>query len=607
MTVQPPHDAVAEQAVLGACMHGPDVIDEIRPMLDAADFYRPQHETIWRALLALRGEDNPTDPITVSDFLTCQGDITRVGGVVYVHQLYGAPPSASHAAYYADIVRRTAALRRLREHGIRTVQRAQEPGADPDEIRSEIETDLGAERERALASGSGRLSRYLVDGWRFVTETGADKEPLWGTREKTAWASGESLMIVGAPGVGKTTLAHQVVLARIGLQGTVLDMPVAPSKRVLYLAMDRPQQIAKAMVRRIGPHDEAILRDRLVVWQGPLPTSLDREPDLLADLAAAHQADTIVIDSLKDAVSTLVDDALAVAFNNARQRAADHEPAAQRAEGRKPSSWLRATAAADRIPGVLDHGDDDAAAQAHIAAFGELMDALPFLAPTNAKAQLQQAALAFERATRSRIRAEHHHARALRSSIKRLLRDPVGRADGAGLAMLLDAAVLVVMAAARWHDIRRHEQQAAAARKTLCHLQAAYGQAVQPVLTELTRHTPRAEIVRRYEADVRRALPDHAERILADPAWPALTTTLARAETAGHQPHEVLAEAAAQRELHTAQFPAEVLTWRITNQPGKRTTTATTRRSQTSRREVSARPLPAHRQPASLDPRGPHR
>ncbi|GHF41718.1 replicative DNA helicase [Streptomyces mashuensis] len=321
MTVQPPHDAEAERAVLGACMHGPDVIDEVRAMLDAGDFYRPHHETIWRALLALRGEDKPTDPIAVSDLLTRQGDINRVGGIVYVHQLYGAPPSASHAAYYADIVRRAAALRRLREHGFRTVQRTQEPGADPDEIRSAIETDIGTERERALASGCGRLSRYLVDGWRFVTETGADKEPLWGTREKTAWASGESLMIVGAPGVGKTTLAHQVILARIGLQESVLDMPVAPSKRVLYLAMDRPQQIARAMARRIGVKDEAILRERLAVWQGPLPATLDKEPDLLSDLAAAHQADTIVIDSLKDAVSTLVDDALAVAFQNARMRA----------------------------------------------------------------------------------------------------------------------------------------------------------------------------------------------------------------------------------------------------------------------------------------------
>ncbi|MHA7961266.1 relaxase/mobilization nuclease domain-containing protein [Streptomyces sp. L500] len=390
-------------------------------------------------------------------------------------------------------------------------------------------------------------------------------------------------------------------------------------------AAERPTRAEKEKARRTGHRLTA--RERLRATIRTVASAATAEEEFLAMLSGSGvlvEAQRFPSGDLRGYKVALPDDTNAsgepiwfsgsklapdLSLPRIRERlnAADHEPAAQRAEGRKPSSWLRATAAADRIPGVLDHGDDDAAAQAHIAAFGELMDALPLLAPTNAKAQLQQAALAFERATRSRIRAEHHHARALRSSIKRLLRDPVGRADGAGLAMLLDAAVLVVMAAARWHDIRRHEQQAAAARKTLCHLQAAYGQAVQPVLTELTRHTPRAEIVRRYEADVRRALPDHAERILADPAWPALTTTLARAETAGHQPHEVLAEAAAQRELHTAQFPAEVLTWRITNQPGKRTTTATTRRSQTSRREVSARPLPAHRQPASLDPRGPHR
>ncbi|WP_425472978.1 DnaB-like helicase N-terminal domain-containing protein [Streptomyces botrytidirepellens] len=320
-TAQPPHDTDAEQAVLGACMHGDTVIDEIRQMLDDGDFYRPAHETIWRAILTQRGEDKPTDPIAVSDLLRRQGDINKVGGVAYVHQLYGAPPSVGSAAYYAEIIRSKASLRRLREQGIRTVQRSLEPGADPDEIRSGVETEFRAERERALASGCGRLSRYLIDGWRFVSETGADREPLWGTREKSAWASGESLMIVGSPGVGKTTLAHQVILARLGLEDTVLDMPVAPSKRVLYLAMDRPMQIAKAMARRVSVADAAVLRERLAVWQGPLPATLDKEPDLLADLAAAHQADTIVIDSLKDAVSTLVDDALAVAFHNARMRA----------------------------------------------------------------------------------------------------------------------------------------------------------------------------------------------------------------------------------------------------------------------------------------------
>jgi replicative DNA helicase len=318
---EPPYNMDAERAVLGACMHNGDTIDTVRHVLGDDAFYRPAHETIWRTLLALRREDRPTDPIVLGETLREQGDLRRVGDLVYLHQLANLHYSVGSAEYHAEIIRKKADLRRLRASAVRTLQRAEEPGADPEAIRSEVEAELHVERERALASGQGRLSRFATDGWTFTQETGADTEPLWGTRDKTVWASGESLMIVGAPGVGKTTLAHQVVFARLGLSETVLEMPVAPSRRVLYLAMDRPKQIAKAMKRRVFPSDEPILRDRLVVWEGPLPATLDKEPDLLADLAAAHQADTIVIDSLKDAVSTMVDDSLAVAFHNARNRA----------------------------------------------------------------------------------------------------------------------------------------------------------------------------------------------------------------------------------------------------------------------------------------------
>ncbi|MFZ3499186.1 DnaB-like helicase N-terminal domain-containing protein [Streptomyces sp. 5.8] len=321
MTAVPPYDSDAEAAVLGACMFSAEIIDAVRNLLEGPDFYRPAHETVWRAILALRSEDKPTDPIVLADRLREQDDLNRIGGASYLHQLAQATPSVGGAIHYAGIVRRKADLRRLRASGMRTVQRTMEPGADPDSIRSEVAAEVRAEGERALASGQGRLSRFITDGWSFVTESGADTDPLWGTREQTAWSSGESLMIVGAPGVGKTTLAHQVIFARLGLADSVLDMPVAPGKRVLYLALDRYKQIARALARRIQPEHETRLRDGLAVWQGPLPATLDKEPDLLADLANAHGADTIVIDSLKDAVSTLVDDALGVAYNNARQRA----------------------------------------------------------------------------------------------------------------------------------------------------------------------------------------------------------------------------------------------------------------------------------------------
>ena len=82
-------------------------------------------------------------------------------------------------------------------------------------------------------------------------------------------------------------------------------------------------------------------------------------------------------------------------------------------------------------------------------------------------------------------------------------------------------------------------------------------------LAELTARPPKDQARRVLASDVRTAVPDHAERILTDPAWPALATVLADAEARGHQPHQLLTEAAAQRELTTARQPARVLITRI--------------------------------------------
>jgi hypothetical protein len=151
--------------------------------------------------------------------------------------------------------------------------------------------------------------------------------------------------------------------------------------------------------------------------------------------------------------------------------------------------------------------------------------------------------------------------------------------------------VHLARAAAKWHEQRGHEQQAAAAEEALRHLQAGYQQAATPVLADLTRRAPRAATVRRFEQDVRATLPDHADRILADPAWTALTTTLAHAETAGHSSRRLLTEVGTQRELDSAEHPAEVLNWRITAQPNRRAQAA---RRQSITSGTSARSAPQH-------------
>ena len=227
----------------------------------------------------------------------------------------------------------------------------------------------------------------------------------------------------------------------------------------------------------------------------------------------------------------------------------------------RPDPWHHATAATERIPHHLDQTDDQAS-QAHITAFAEALDALPLYTPQAIRPQLRQAALDFERASRSRIHADHQHARALRNAVRAIARQPT-TGDGTVLAMFLDAAVFAVIAIQRWQTVRHQGQQVEAARRTLAHLQAAYDQTAAAPLTALTHRTPAQPVVDRHAQRIRQTLPAHAEQILNDPHWPALATTLTDAETAGHDPTQLLQQAADQRALTDARSPAQVLTWRL--------------------------------------------
>ena len=118
----PPQDVNAERSVLGGMLLSKDAIADCVEQLKGTDFYRPAHELIYDAILDLYGRGEPADAITVADELTKRGDLTRVGGQAYIHELISAVPTAANAGYYAQIVAERAVLRRLVEAGTRIVQ-----------------------------------------------------------------------------------------------------------------------------------------------------------------------------------------------------------------------------------------------------------------------------------------------------------------------------------------------------------------------------------------------------------------------------------------------------------------------------------------------------
>ncbi|MFJ6696505.1 relaxase/mobilization nuclease domain-containing protein [Streptomyces sp. NPDC091272] len=227
-------------------------------------------------------------------------------------------------------------------------------------------------------------------------------------------------------------------------------------------------------------------------------------------------------------------------------------------------AWRQLAHAADRIPGLLDHSDDEAG-QAHIAALSEALAALPLTAPPDVRRPLMQATVAFEPAGRSRIRADHRQAQATRRTVKAILRTPPPK-DGALLVAVLDAVLLAVIAAQHWHRTRGHHQQAEAAHRTTVHVWTAYAAAAAEPLAKLRQRgdgLPR-HVIDQQAAAVRRAVPDLAEQILAEPGWPALAATLHDAPATGHiAKASLLVRAVGRRELDSATSLSEVLTWRL--------------------------------------------
>ncbi|MFE4058056.1 replicative DNA helicase [Streptomyces sp. NPDC059096] len=181
-----PQALEAEMSVLGAMLLGKDAIADILDCpMQPRDYYRPTHETIHTAILALYVNGEPADPITVAAELAERGELTKAGGAPYLHTLVQAVPTAANATYYADIVHEQAVLRRLTTAGGRIAQLGVSGEGGLDEIRSAAEAEL-----LDALKGSDQTFGYAP--------VGTDVPVFWDSLE-TRMRNGGGVALTGVP------------------------------------------------------------------------------------------------------------------------------------------------------------------------------------------------------------------------------------------------------------------------------------------------------------------------------------------------------------------------------------------------------------------------
>ncbi|MDH6224315.1 replicative DNA helicase [Streptomyces sp. MJP52] len=263
----PPHDLAAEHAVLGSLLLSPHVIDRVTSTVDAAAFYKPAHQTIYTAITDLYGRSRTPkiDPITVAEELARNGDLAKVGGAVYLHQLVAAVPSTAHADHYAEIVRDKALLRTVIETANRAAARAYTQQAEAGEILDDAMAEF-----QGAATGASPLEVKLSVGDRwadFLDELEAGKDPRaldtpWHDLNDVVELKPGQLVTVGAAtGGGKSlfgmNLAAHVALTR-GRPVLVASMEMGGSELMARLtSAEAGVDLDRLVRRKLTDHDWA--------------------------------------------------------------------------------------------------------------------------------------------------------------------------------------------------------------------------------------------------------------------------------------------------------------------------------------------------------------
>ncbi len=205
---------------------------------------------------------------------------------------------------------------------------------EPEHYRTAMESLPGYDRWHVVAREDPETNAAFDDlgapvldhprihrGGTFSYDVPATPTAAWGRGDEVLQADGEGLLIAGGTGTGKSTLGMQLLAGRLGLLSEVLGYPVQTAAApILYLAMDRPTQIRRLMHRLFRNFDARdVLEEKLLVWSGPLPATLNADPSVIVRLCEDLGVRDVFVDSIKDAAVKLTDDEAGGSINRSFQ------------------------------------------------------------------------------------------------------------------------------------------------------------------------------------------------------------------------------------------------------------------------------------------------
>ena len=296
-----------------------DAIADAVEVLRGADFYRPAHESIYEAILDLYGRGEPADAVTVADELTKRGQLARVGGGAFLHQLISSVPTAANAGYYAHIVAERAVLRRLVEAGTRIVQLGYaQGGGDVEDIVNAAQAEVYGVSEKRGGEDYHKLGDIIeltvdeieVASGRSGQMTGVptgftDLDSL-----TNGLHPGQMIVLAARPAMGKSTLGLDIARTaaiKHGMASVVFSLEMSKTEITMRLLSAEAQIQLQHMRKGTMREDDWTRLAQTMGRVSDAPLFIDDSPNMsLMEIRAKcrrlkqrHNLKLVVIDYLQ--------------------------------------------------------------------------------------------------------------------------------------------------------------------------------------------------------------------------------------------------------------------------------------------------------------------
>jgi replicative DNA helicase len=257
-----PHSIEAEQAVLGGLMLDNKRLDAVLEIVSESDFFRGDHQLIFRMMLGLQEASQPLDVITLSEELDRHNELENAGGLAYLAEMAANTPSSANIVAYARIVRERSTLRQL----ILAAQEISKSGFNPSGLDSDDLLQMAEKRVAEIAEdrpkegglvGVNDLLKQTVQRIDELFRSGSDITGIpTGINDldqrTSGWQPGELIILAARPSMGKTALALNFV------EGALFSQP----KPVLVFSMEMPSAaLVMRMMSSIGRIDQGKMRN----------------------------------------------------------------------------------------------------------------------------------------------------------------------------------------------------------------------------------------------------------------------------------------------------------------------------------------------------------